>query len=209
MTEIFKNITGYEGKYQISNQGRWKSLNYNRTGKEKITYGNKTKDNYRKVNLSKNGKAKSFGVHYLVAEAFIPVPDHLKHLVGKRYPSGLPMLQVNHKDEDTENNFVWLNEDGTVDPEKSNLEWCTVKENNNYGTHKEKISKTLSKILINREDLSKTVFQFDKQGNFIKEYPSLAEAQRETGIDRSSIAKCCKGIQKTAKGFLWKFKSEA
>lgn len=80
----------------------------------------KDKNGYLLVILCKNGKQFCKKVHRLVAEAFIPNPE------------GKP--QVNHKDEDKTNNRVWVNEDGSIDYDKSNLEWCTCKENVNYGT---------------------------------------------------------------------------
>lgn len=53
---------------------------------------------------------------------------------------------------------------------------------------------------------NKYVIQYDKSMNFINEYPSIREAVRQTGIDRSNISKCCKGKVKSAGGFIWKYK---
>lgn len=71
-----------------------------------------------------------------------------------------------------------------------NLEWCTSQYNNNYS-------------------LSKPVLQFDKSGNFIKEWPSMIKVEEELGIDHSNISKCCLGLyhHKTAGGFIWKYKN--
>lgn len=88
--------------------------------------------------------------------------------------------QINHKDEDKANN--------TVD----NLEWCTHEYNNNYGTRNER--------------LSKPVLQFDLQGNFLREWPSTAKVEEETGMDHSNISKCCSGNRSSAGGFVWRFK---
>ena len=75
MKEVFKDITGFEGLYQVSNLGRVKSLNYGRTGKEKIlSPGNNW--GYQMVSLYKNGIRKQFKIHRLVAETFIPNPDN-------------------------------------------------------------------------------------------------------------------------------------
>lgn len=112
--EIWKDIEGYEGLYQVSNKGRVKSLNYKRTGKEGILSSSPTSSGYLIVNLCKNKKQKPFYIHRLVAKAFLPNPNNLP--------------QVNHKDENKENNTVY------------NLEWCTAKYNNNYGTHNERSS---------------------------------------------------------------------
>lgn len=132
--------------------------------------------NYKSVSLCKNGKVFTKLVHRLVAEAFIPNPENLP--------------DINHKDEDPTNNDV------------NNLEWCTRKYNNNYGTRKERQSRTQ----LNRPDCSKRVKQYDKNGKFIAEYPSLKEANRQTSICRSGIARCCdRNKQSTAGGYVWEW----
>lgn len=114
MKEIWKDIEGYEGCYQVSNFGRVKSLMY---GKEKILKLEKTNKCYFRVALCKNGKVKRYFVHILVCKAFLPNPDNLPF--------------VNHKDENQSNNFA------------NNLEWCDRKYNNNYGNHNKKVSESL------------------------------------------------------------------
>ena len=104
--EIWKDIKGYEGKYQISNKGRVKSLGNNKTKKEKIRDGKIDNRGYKRISLCKNGKEKKYSIHRLVAQAFLPNPDNL------------PV--VNHKDENKLNNNV------------ENLEWCTQEYNVNY-----------------------------------------------------------------------------
>ena len=88
MEEIWKDIEGYEGKYQVSNLGNIKSLNYRGHGGVKLLRQDIVYNGYKGVNLFKNGKRKHYRVHRLVAMTFIPNPKNL------------PM--VNHKDE---NNF--------------------------------------------------------------------------------------------------------
>lgn len=111
MNEIWKDIEGYEGKYQISNKGRIKSLERlykNRKCEEKILSPYKAKG-YLKIALCSEGKRKTELMHRLVAKAFIPNLDNLP--------------QVNHKDENRLNNCV------------ENLEWTTNYRNMNYGLH--------------------------------------------------------------------------
>ena len=174
--EIWKDIKGYEGYYQVSNFGRVKSIERKvnkwdgiRTINERILKQNLSHNGYYFVSLSKNGKRRTYRVNRLVAEAFIPNPDNLP--------------QVNHKEENKLNNNV------------ENLEWCTSKYNNNYGTHNDKISKRLSK----------PVLQLDKNGNFIKLWESIMSIERETGFFQGSISNCCKGKYKTSYGYKWKY----
>ena len=165
MDEIWHDIQGYEGLYQISNKGRVKSLKW---GKERILKPGWNTGGYLKVYLCKNTEAQDRLVHRLVAEAFIP------NLYNKP--------QVNHLDENKKNNCV------------DNLEWATAKENINFGTHNERISR---KIL-----------QYSKSGEFIREWQGAREIERVLGINNSNIIQCCKGRYKSAGGFIWKYKEE-
>ena len=115
--EIWKDIEGYEGRYQISNLGRVKSLSrtidvggkFKRFQPERILKPSKGVKGYLLVELYKNNCSKMKRVHRLVAESFIPNPKKL--------------LSVNHIDENKENNTM------------ENLEWCTDRYNNLYHNH--------------------------------------------------------------------------
>lgn len=122
MQELWKDIKGYEGKYQVSNFGRVKSLNYNNTNQEKILVNSLSNKGYYRVSLSLNNKAKQYNIHRLVGEAFIPNPLNLPF--------------INHKDENRTNNMV------------DNLEWCTIQYNNTYGTVLDRLSNIKSKEVI-------------------------------------------------------------
>ena len=189
MIEEWRDIKGYEGYYQVSNYGRVKSLPKLGNGYQEIILKPGVDGcGYFKVCLSKNGVHKTTHIHRLVAEAFLPNPNNLP--------------QVNHKNEDKTENFVWVNPDGSVDPSKSNLEWCTQEYNNTYGTRLKRISESLK----NNNRASKPILQFDKNGAFVNEWPSAALVERELGINNGNICSCLKGKYKSAGNYVWKYK---
>lgn len=183
--EEWRDIEGYEGLYQVSNYGNVKSLNYRRTGKEKMLSPNANNCGYLYVNLWKEGKMKYKQIHQLVAKAFIQNP--------------LNLPQVNHKDENKTNNFVFVRQDGTVDQERSNLEWCTQGYNNNYGTR----NKRAAEARINGKR-SKQVFQYSLDGTLVAIWPSTAECGRN-GFYITNVSACCNGKRKTHKGYRWSY----
>lgn len=140
--EIWKDIEGYPN-YQVSNMGRVKSLNYNRTGKEKILKGIKNRKGYLQVGLCKEGLQKTVKVHRLVASTFIPNPNNLS--------------QLNHIDEDKTNNCV------------DNLEWCDSKYNTNYGTRNKKISNIISKPILQFTNSGEFIRKWDNTAQVEKE----------------------------------------
>ena len=170
--ENWKEIAEYEGLYEVSDMGRVRSLKF---GKEKILKPRKHTCGYLHVNLCKDGHVKTLKVHRVVAEAFIPNPQGLD--------------TVNHKDEVKTNNTV------------SNLEWMSLKDNINYGTH----NKRVSEANINHPSHSKQVQMCDRKGNLLAAFPSLREAERVTGIDHSHISSCCNGKLKSAGGYKWRY----
>lgn len=102
-------------------------------------------------------------------------------------PNNYP--QVNHKDENKLNNDL------------DNLEWCTQQYNHDYGTRNERTAKSQ----MNKQG-SKVILQYDLQGNFIKEFPSVSEASRELGKSQANISRCANCFKNQAYGFIWKFK---
>lgn len=123
MIEEWRDVVGYEARYQVSSMGRVKSLErkdrLGRIVKERILKPGVDHNGYQVVNLHAGGKPKNVTVHRLVCQAF------------RENPENKP--EVNHIDEDkTNNNAV-------------NLEWCTRKENINHGSRSERMAKTKSK----------------------------------------------------------------
>ena len=109
-----KDVVGYEGLYQVTSCGKiWSHQS------EKFLKPLKRKDSYLQVGLHKDGEKKTYLVHRLVQEAYLPNPNNLPC--------------VNHKDENRENNAL------------PNLEWCTHEYNINYGSRNKRIAKSLSK----------------------------------------------------------------
>jgi len=103
--EIWKDIPGYEGKYQVSNLGNIRSLNYRGTGKKRLL-GQWENFGYKITHLSRDGRTITIGVHRLVALAFIDNPNQ--------------KAEINHLDGDKKNNIV------------DNLEWVTRGENQKH-----------------------------------------------------------------------------
>lgn len=103
---IWKDVTGYEGLYLVSDEGEILSLKHHPP--KKLKFGLRGRKNllYQFVSLAKNGENKCFSVHRLVAQAFLDNPDDLP--------------EVNHKDENPLNNRV------------DNLEWCSRQYNIAY-----------------------------------------------------------------------------
>lgn len=176
MEEIFKDIKGLEGRYQISNYGRIKSLNFKRTGTERILKLGKCTSGYPYFTAFINGKHRGFLIHRLVYETFIgPIPEG---------------MQVNH-----------INEDKT-DNRLENLNLMTRKDNICWGTGVERSAKTRRKT----GKRLKEVFQYLLDGTLVAVYCSAMEAQRKTGYAQANISSCCRGEHKQAYGFIWKYK---
>lgn len=109
-----KDVQNYEGLYAVTSCGKVYSYK-----SKKFLKPHKIKSGYLQVHLYKNGEQKTYYIHRLVAEAYLPNPEGLS--------------QVNHKDENKENNAL------------PNLEWCDESYNINYGSRNERAGKALSK----------------------------------------------------------------
>lgn len=178
--EVWKDVKGWEGFYQVSSLGRFKgverldSRGYKQ--KERIMKGYDNGHGYIHVYGSKNGIVKTLKLHRIIAEAFIPNPNNLPC--------------VNHKDENRANNHV------------DNLEWCTYSYNNTYGDRIDRIkeSKGWKKQLSD----SKTPIYVIENGNK-KWYKSQAQAAEELGLDKSNLNACLKGRIKSHRGYTFEY----
>ena len=166
--EILRDIPDYVGIYQVSNLGSVRRIKRYKAEPGILRFA-KTGIGYLRVCLSKDCKTKSFLVHRLVAIAFVPNPDALPY--------------INHKNEIKTDNRA------------ENLEWCTQKYNNNYGTARFRSSVTQSTPVV----------QLTTDGKKIREFYGMHEAERETGVCVQNIHKCCNGVYKTAGGYKWKY----
>lgn len=203
--EVWKDVVGYEGIYQVSSLGRIKSVNYYRkTNREQVRKPCKRKDGYLSIALSKDGKTITKTVHRIVATAFIPNPNNLE--------------MINHKDEDRTNNSV------------DNLEWCSRSYNQIYSMniHSER-RKVFGNNFLNDNGESSSPFtkrgvphkynikvvQKDRNGVLLRIFNNASEAGEALNLRSSNIITACKDNQSrkfkkkhTAYGYIWEFLNE-
>ena len=164
MEETWKDIDGFDGYYQVSNQGRVRSFAKSWYTEPLILKQHINADGYANVYLSWAGKGKkvtTYKVHRLVAQAFIPNP--------------LSLPYINHIDENKTNN------------NKDNLEWCTNQYNFDYSFKRHPDARKRWGASKN----FKKINQYDKDWNFIRTWNNSAEAGRALGINSSSIQRSC------------------
>lgn len=161
--EEWKDIKGYEGLYQVSTMGRVRSFHEYGGIKQRILRLKKCKSGYVSVALAKHGTYSYVFIHRLVAQTFIPNPENC------------PV--VNHKDENKTNNRV------------DNLEWCSSKYNNNYGTRNQRAIESKNKSVLCVET-----------GRVFDSLKSAREFTHATGIH-----KVAKGRQRTSGGYHWRY----
>ena len=187
---MWKAISGYEGYYEVSDDGRVRSLDRvvevkhgrikgafkHLKGKEmklsESKHKNRNTDGYLVVNLRRDCTSWVAPVHILVANAFIPNPNNLP--------------TVNHIDGNKHNNH------------KSNLEWASYRDNNIHA---------LAHNL--RQPRKNIIRQYTIDGEFIAEYRSASEASRVTGCPLGGISHCINGRTNSSSGYIWKKVSES
>ena len=186
MKEIWKDIKGYEGLYQVSNLGRVKSLNREvqcKTGLSKRK-GRELRpgiasNGYLMVALYNNRVQKCRTLHSLIAEAFIPNPE------------GFPC--VNHKN------------GNRIDNRLENLEWVTYSGNNYHAVRELGRSSPWKGKYGKNNPHSKPVVQLSKDGAIIAKYESAKDAARKMGTSQGRISDCCRGEKKYHLGYIWKY----
>ena len=182
MEEIWRDIEGYEGEYQVSNLGRIMSLKYN---KKKILSLKTRKDGYKEVVLSKNNIQKWCYVHRLVAIAFIPNPNNKS--------------DIDHIDTNKSNNCVdnlrWVTKEENMSNEitKKKLPYRLMGEKNpSYNKFGENNAKSIKVVQLNKETYE-----------LIRVWGSIVDAKRELKI--THISDCCKNKRNHAGGFKWMY----
>ena len=184
-SEVWRDVTGYEGLYKVSNKGNvFSVVRKDSMGRE---CGGRTlkqlrdKVGYLRVTLYKNDARKHKFIHRLVLEAFVPNPNN--------YP------EVNHRDEDKANNCV------------ENLEWCTSKYNNNHGTRIEKSARTNSKKIRAVNVETGEVLTFNSGVEAINKGYSRAVYEACNGIYRDSNGNLIGGGN-LYRGHRWSYEEE-
>lgn len=176
--EIWRDIPEYEGFYQASNMGRIKSLERFRKGENDCLVS--LKERILKLYIDSSGYYR-----VILCKQSIQKKYYIHRLVWSAFNGPIPEnMQVNH-----------INEIKT-DNRLENLNLMTPKENRNWGTGIERQAKKCSK----------PVLQFTLDDILVKEYPSIMQAERETGFANQYISVCCKGKYKTAYNFKWRYK---
>lgn len=181
--EVWRDIAGYEGLYQASNLGRIRSLDrtIRRNGIDVHWKGRilqpKVPYPYLGVMLSKNGKARSFRVHRLVAMAFVPNPDNL------------PV--VDHIDSDKTNNAA------------SNLRWCTNQQNLAFAKEAGLITgpTPFSQRTPEQQEHYSRVRKKAILRSDGKRYECTAEAAEDLGVTYSAVMHVLRGLASTCKGY--------
>jgi len=177
--EIWKPIKGYEDDYIVSNIGRVKSL-------DRICRSGKFRKG-KLISINKNNKG--YPIVNLWKNGFYKTSLVHRLVAFAFIPNPKNKPYVNHIDESRDNNHYL------------NLEWCTPKENINHGT----AIKRMREIALSSTKNKKAIIQMDLDGIYIREYRSLTEASKY-GYDTGQLCRVCKGINKTHKGFKWKYK---
>jgi len=177
MNEVWKDVVGYEGLYEVSNSGKVRMLRNGNSHYMAEKRCQKNNKGYLTTMLSnKDRSRKRWLVHRLVAIAFLPNPNN--------YP------YINHKDENKENNSV------------DNLEWCDNRYNVLYSLERHERATPNTR---NGKRKHMRVIQCTMDGEVIREWENAREVFRETGMSDCSVTSCCLGKRNMAYGYKWRY----
>jgi hypothetical protein len=183
--ETWKEIPGFDGRYEVSSHGRIRTYSNGRWGNKthgRIMTLKRNPAGYSFVALHKpfgGGKCEYHMVHRLVAKMFIPNPENKE--------------TVNHIDGNKTNNNV------------ENLEWATHSENSIHAVRTGLSTPSQRQNDVTIQRCSIPVIMLDKNMNLLANYENAKQASIQTGTDHSSIIKCCRGKLRTANGFVWRY----
>lgn len=210
--EIWKDIKGYEGIYQVSNYGRVKSLNYNKTNREGFMSFNNNGTGYLQVCLTKDKKYKKKLVHRLVAKAFIEKPidkNYINHIDGNKSNNHVENLEWVTRSENQKHAYA----NGLIDKEKLSNSHKGEK-HHNYGKH----LSDETKIKISNSNKGKQAGKNNPRSRKVicittgEIFDTLTAAAQKYNINNGDICSCCKGKIKyrgkhpiTGEKLIWRY----
>lgn len=186
--EIWRDVPGWEGMYQVSTFGRVKTMermiksncNNFRISEERIKEVELRKDGYTATLFCRNSKVTQYKIHRLVGIAFMPNPENkrdINHISGVRSENRL-----------------------------ENLEWATRSENKLHGFRIGMTKPTCLGIFGKDHHLSKPVLKIDiETGNIIERYDGLMDASRKTCLGFREISACARGKRQSYNNYLWQY----
>lgn len=190
--EVWKDIIGLEGLYQISNKGNVRSVDREQKNKNGVAVRYKGKRikpqpnsaGYLRVELKANGKTERCFVHRLVA----------KHFVGNALPE--INIVVNHIDSNPHNN------------DATNLEWTTYKGNSQHALKAGRLNRTEKWIANLNKGLERHYKAVEAYDPYTKQivhtFKNLLDC-RWAGFEPSCVCQCCKDKRKTHRGLAWRY----
>lgn len=196
--EIWKDVVGYEGKYQVSNYGRVKSLDRiikyadgrKHIHKGKVLIPRLKSNGYTKVGLPNNPDVT---IHQLVAKAFVPNPQckpEIDHINGVRSDNRSCNLRWVTRSENLLNPICLRRMSDSMKGKKHSKEMNIAKSKRQFNKPRR---------------TSRRVIKFTNDGKYIETFDMIAQAARSVMKGDTHIRMCCNGFRKSAYGFKWKW----